>query len=51
MLSIFLHAKMFCHPAEHNIRNFCAMVETKLDRDPNLSVQVIEITHYKENVS
>jgi hypothetical protein len=50
MLSVFLHTHILRRPAEHDIGNFCAMVENELDGDPNLSAQVTQITHYKEKV-
>lgn len=51
MLSVFRHLEELRRPAEHDISNFCTLVDEELHENPDISANVTEIVHYKDAVS
>lgn len=51
MLSVFSNIENLHRPSPHgHIANFCTVVENEILTNPMLDLDVVDITHYKEEV-
>lgn len=50
MLCVFRHTEKNRLPTQHDIADFCTLVDEELHENPEFDVQVIDLTHYKEKV-
>lgn len=48
MLTVFLHVERNRSPSQHDLEDFCNLVDAEIHNDPKLDAPVAEIAHYKE---